>query len=91
MPGVIEELTERIERLEHDLAELRVVPTDPNEVWADGGVRVVDAAKFTGLSRTELYALMNRGELPWSKPGRHRLVPRRWLKQYLAKPPVASR
>lgn len=85
MPGIIEQLTERLDVLEHDLAQLRVVPTDLDEVWAEGAIRVVDAVAFSGLSRSELYELMTSGKLPWSKPGRHRLVPRRWLVQWLAK------
>ena len=84
MPGILEEITTRLDRLEHDLAKMRVVPSDPNEIWSEGAIRVVDAVAFSGLSRTELYDLMNAGELPWSKPARHRLVPRRWLVRYLA-------
>ncbi|MBA4192825.1 MAG: hypothetical protein C0467_33090 [Planctomycetaceae bacterium] len=85
MPGILESITERLDVLEHDLAQLRIVPTDPNEIWAEGAIRVVEAVAFSGLSRSELYELMTSGKLPWSKPARHRLVPRRWLVQWLAK------
>ena len=84
MPNILDDLSDRLDRLEFELSELRIVPTDPNEVWADGAVRVSDAPAFCGISRSELYNLMNRGELPWSKPSRDRLVPRRWLVRYLA-------
>jgi excisionase family DNA binding protein len=81
--GIIEQIAERLDRLEHELSELRVVPASGSPVWSDGAMRVADAAKFSGISRSELYALMNRGELPWSSTGRNRLVPRKWLVQFL--------
>ena len=88
--GIIEQITDRLDRLEYELAEMRIVPTDPNEIWADGAIRVTDAPAFSGLSRSELYELMTAGELPWSKPGRSRLIPRRWLVQYLSRNPVTE-
>jgi len=83
MPGLLEIITDRLDRLEHELDVLRTVPTDPSQIWGDGAMRLVDAARFSGISRSELYLRMNRGELPFSCTGRHRLVPRRWLVQWL--------
>jgi excisionase family DNA binding protein len=45
----------------------------------DGLMAVTDAAKFVGLSRSELYARMQRGELAYCLLGRRRLIPRRAL------------
>ena len=47
------------------------------EVVADGLLRISDASKFLGLSRSKLYQLMDRGELPFVKIGRARRIPRR--------------
>jgi excisionase family DNA binding protein len=51
---------------------------------ADGTVGVTEAAKFTGLGRTYLYALMECGELRYVKAGKRRLIPRAALTQMLA-------
>ena len=44
---------------------------------ADGLLTVREAAAFLGISRSSLYVLMDRGELPFAKIGRSRRVPRR--------------
>ena len=45
----------------------------------DGLMAVAEAAKFVGLSRSELYVRMERGELAYCRLGRRRLIPRRAL------------
>jgi excisionase family DNA binding protein len=53
--------------------------THSDALLADGLVPVSEAAAFLGVSRSTLYALMERGELPYVKIGRARRVPRRAL------------
>lgn len=81
--GILEQLVERLDRLENELHELRTVPTEPAAVWGDGAMRLIDAVKWSGLSRNELYSLMGAGALPFFCTGRHRIVPRRTLVQLL--------
>jgi excisionase family DNA binding protein len=46
----------------------------------DGGLlSVPEASEFTRLSRSDLYSRMERGELPYCKLGRRRLIPRKAL------------
>ncbi len=47
------------------------------ELVADGLLTVPEAASFLRLSRSNLYALMERGELRFVKIGRSRRIPRR--------------
>lgn len=82
--GVLEQLAERLAAIEAAIAALAEqvrapAPGAGDGVWADGVISVTDAPAFCGVSRTELYQMMNRGELPWSKPARDRLIPRRAL------------
>jgi excisionase family DNA binding protein len=49
------------------------------ELVADGLNTITEAQEFTRLSRSDLYARMERGELPYVKLGRRRLIPRRAL------------
>jgi excisionase family DNA binding protein len=42
----------------------------------DGLESIEEATTFVGLSRSTLYGLMDRGELPYVKIGRRRLIPR---------------
>jgi excisionase family DNA binding protein len=44
---------------------------------------VEEAARLTGLSRDLLYDEMRRGNLPYLKVGRRRLITRQHLKQFL--------
>jgi excisionase family DNA binding protein len=47
---------------------------------AEGGLMTVaEAATFSRLSRSDLYARMERGELAYCKLGRRRLIPRKAL------------
>jgi excisionase family DNA binding protein len=46
----------------------------------EDGLRTVEEARaYTRLSRSALYALMERGELAYTKIGRRRLIPHRAL------------
>lgn len=54
------------------------------ELTADGAMSVADAAKFGGIARTELFELMESGELPYTMPEWKRLIPRRALVVLLA-------
>jgi predicted DNA-binding transcriptional regulator AlpA len=47
--------------------------------FADGTMKVAEAVKFSGISRSRLYELMNEGHLQWSKVGGTRLIARRSL------------
>lgn len=51
---------------------------------ADGHVTVTEAARFLDLSRSAVYSLMERGELPYVKFGRARRVPKRGLIEFAA-------
>ena len=59
--------------------------TTKDDHYADGSVTVAEAARFTGLGRTTLYALMAAGELPYTKVGARRLIGRRALVEMLAR------
>jgi excisionase family DNA binding protein len=50
----------------------------------DGAVDVPSACRFTGVGRSYLYALMEKGELRFVKLGRRRLIPRAELVRLLA-------
>jgi excisionase family DNA binding protein len=65
---------------EREVAEVADVP----EVVGDGAVPLREAVRFSGLTRTALYAAMSRGELPFVKIGKRRLIPRNALRQLLA-------
>jgi excisionase family DNA binding protein len=58
---------------------------------AEGAFGIAEASTFTGLKRTFLYELMNRGELRFIKCGRRRLIPRAELTRLLAQSLVGSR
>lgn len=55
------------------------------EMLTDGVVGVDGAQEFTNLGRTALYGLMDRGELPYTKVGARRLIPKRALVELLAR------
>jgi excisionase family DNA binding protein len=50
----------------------------------DGTMDVSSACEFTGLGRTYLYSLMDRGHLRYAKVGKRRLIPRAELVRLLA-------
>jgi excisionase family DNA binding protein len=51
---------------------------------ADGVVSVNQAMQFTGLRRSYLHVLMNRGELRFVKLGKRRMLPRTELVRLLS-------
>jgi excisionase family DNA binding protein len=57
---------------------------DREKVVADGTVDIAEACRLTGLGRTFLYSLMDRGELAYCKMGKRRLVPRAEINRVLA-------
>lgn len=62
-----------------------VDPPDRVEIdlLAEGTVSVTEAVRFSGVPRSSLYEQMNRGELPYTKVGKRRLIPRRALVEFL--------
>lgn len=63
------------------------MPNDESALglFADGAMSVPEAARLTGLGRTQLYVLMGTGELAYTKVGSRRLIPRRALVELLAR------
>ena len=53
--------------------------SEPADLVADGLMTVREAAGFLRLSRSTVYTIMDRGELPFVKLGRSRRIPRRAL------------
>jgi excisionase family DNA binding protein len=51
----------------------------------DGMMDVPEVCQFTRLSRSEIYAAMERGDLPFTKHGRRRLIPRKAVVALLEK------
>lgn len=60
-------------------------PGNAHAIFADGLVTVIEAATFLGLSRSQVYALMERGQLVYVKLGRSRRIPRRALIELASK------
>jgi hypothetical protein len=88
MPGLLEDLHVKLATIELQLAEvadaLRERAAVPDgSIWADGAVSLSQAQAFAHVGRDELWRLMNAGDLPWCVLTRARVVPRRWLVQYL--------
>ena len=54
-----------------------------DDVFGSGCMGVPEAVVFTGLGRSELYEMMSRGELVFTKIGRRRLVPKKALIEML--------
>jgi excisionase family DNA binding protein len=54
------------------------------ELLAGGAVGIPEASTFSGLGRTFLYSLMERGQLRYVKAGKRRLIPRIELTRMLA-------
>jgi excisionase family DNA binding protein len=50
----------------------------------DGLLTVAEAQEYSRLSRSDLYARMERGQLAYVKLGRRRLIPRRALVEMAA-------
>jgi len=51
----------------------------PDTIVGDGLLPIPEAARWLGVGRTTLYALMSSGILPWVKLRGRRLIPRRAL------------
>lgn len=54
------------------------------ELVQEGLMTVAEAGRFTGLSRSSLYSLMEEGKLVYAKIGRARRIPRRALVELAA-------
>lgn len=54
------------------------------DVVAEGALRIKDAVEWSGVGRSQLYAAMARGELPFVKVGKRRLIPKSALRNFLA-------
>jgi excisionase family DNA binding protein len=50
---------------------------EPVDLLANGLQRVKEVAKFCGVSRAQVYRLMENGELPYVKLGKCRRIPQR--------------
>jgi hypothetical protein len=50
-----------------------------SELVEGGLMTVPEAQEFSRLSRSDLYARMERGDLPYCKLGKRRMIPRRAL------------
>lgn len=59
--------------------EAEAMKEEAVELVQEGLVTVAEAARFTGLSRSSLYTLMETGRLVYAKIGRARRIPRRAL------------
>jgi hypothetical protein len=53
------------------------------ELVEDGVCTIPEAQSFSRLSRSDLYSRMERGELPYVKLGKRRMIPRRALVEML--------
>ena len=60
------------------------------ELVEKGFDRPSEAAAFLGISRSHLYALMERGELMYAKFGKSRRIPRVALVEYAARRLIVS-
>jgi excisionase family DNA binding protein len=58
---------------------------------SEGCMTIAQAQQFTGLGRSLLYVEMERGNLPYVKVGKRRLIPRRGLLQFLEAGLVAAK
>jgi excisionase family DNA binding protein len=59
--------------------------TDKKEkLLSEGVVTISEASRISGLGRTYLYTLMDRGELGYCKVGKRRLIPRAEITRLLA-------
>ena len=63
------------------------VASDRHLVAEPIAVRVPDAARLIGLSRSRLYELMKRGEVEYVKVGGATLIPYEALREFIARQP----
>lgn len=88
--GILEQIAARLTAIESQLVTLAdqvqapaPSPSD-DSIWSDGVISVTKAPEFCGVCKRQLWELMDRGELPWTKPARDRLIPRKALVALLA-------
>ncbi len=55
------------------------------ELLEDGAMSINAAVAWSGISRAKLYQAMAAGRLAYVKDGKRRLVPKRGLRDYLAR------
>jgi excisionase family DNA binding protein len=60
------------------------------DLVADGMVTIAEAQEMTRLSRSELYVRMDRGELPFAKLGKRRMIPRKAIIALMAQSLVGA-
>jgi excisionase family DNA binding protein len=58
--------------------------SDRQSLVSEGLKTIREACEFTRLSRSDLYSRMERGEIPYVKLGRRRLIPHRALVELAA-------
>jgi excisionase family DNA binding protein len=56
----------------------------PDGLLDEGAKGIPDALAFLGIKKSQLYALMEAGELPYCTVGRRRLIPVVGMKRLLA-------
>jgi excisionase family DNA binding protein len=61
----------------------KAIPAEPDLLGERLAYSVDEAVRLTGLSRDLLYDEMRRGNLPYRKVGRRRLITRHHLQQFL--------
>lgn len=59
--------------------------TTKTDLVADGLLSIEEACAFLSISRSTLYELMDQGELPFTKIGRSRRIPKRACIELAAK------
>ena len=64
---------------------------DEERIVDEGTMGIGEAVTFTGLKRTFLYLLMERGELRYVKIHKRRLIPRSEITRLLAEHLVGTR
>lgn len=65
--------------------------TETLAIVHDGALTIRGAVEHSGIGRTELYRLMNAGEMAFIKHGKRRLIPRSELRRVLAKDVVPAK
>jgi excisionase family DNA binding protein len=84
--GILETILAKVAAMESQLAALVALsPAAPVVVGGDEWVTVKEAAAVYRVSVSHLRRLMDRGELPWTKPAKLRLIPRKALVALLNK------
>lgn len=69
----------RVSRAMDDTAPRSIRREDPADLVSDGLVTVPEAAAFLRVSRSTIYVLMDRGDLPYVRIGSARRIPKKAL------------